>query len=296
MPRRKKDQGIRKYLQPREHNEDPPGPETPSRRRRDVTEIDGGAGRSLRADSEMDRDEQQGQGPAARPPTPPVPADRSDPTTPIRRPPNRRREDDDDKYSLPDFSPSEEEQVEQILSAASCRTIMSPPPASAETPSRRPNPSLSTPARPARPPSATATPSTKSSLGATRRRILDSNNSLSSNPTTPQNGDSDSPQPHTPNAEIAASINADLSSLRALLAPHLDASVSSQLDTHLSRISMKVRNASYQRNMLRGALDKCKKEVAVLTARKTALEDEVRMLREARAKMRGKMLEIYKDT
>lgn len=262
-------------------------------------EIDEGGSPSRPANEVMRRGDQQGQPPPDRPSTPPVPADRSDPITPIQRPAKRRRgdDDDDDEYSVLDLSPSEEEQVEQILSAVSHRSNMSPPAAPAQTPSRRPDPSSSTPARPRHPQSALATPSTtKSSLGATRQRILDSNHSLPRNPTTPHQGNPDAPQPQTSHADTAASINADISAIRALLAPHLAAPVAAQLGTHLTRISMKAKSASTQRDMLRGALDKQGREVAVLKERNTALEDEVKMLREARVKARGRILEMYKDT
>lgn len=218
------------------------------------------------------------------PSTPRVPTRRAEPApiTPIRRPPKRPREDDE--YSLSDFSSGEEEQVEQILSAASRRTNMSPPAAPAATPSRRPEPS-----------SALPTPSTRSSVGAKRHR-LDSTPSLPvSNPQTPKNNTGPETA-QTPNANTAASINTDISSVLALVTPHLDPSASSQLQVHLERISMKAESAVAERKMFRQLLDRRDMQVAELKGRNAALENEVRELRERMESVRGGMLNLYKET
>src|SRR5690606_32517950 len=108
-PTRKRDQSIRKYLQSRAQ-------ETPSRVQGGVMEVGEEETPSRPAREELHQDEQGDQCPVARPSTPPVSVDQNDPTTPVRRPPKRQRgEDNDDaEYLLPDFSPSEEEQAEQI--------------------------------------------------------------------------------------------------------------------------------------------------------------------------------------
>lgn len=278
-------------------------------------EIDGAESPSRSANRGVPREEQQGQPQEEqqgvpreeeqkephtdrpRPPTPPAPIDRGDPTTPIRRPQKRPRQDDEDEYALPDFSPSEEEEAEKILSAATSRTIMSPPALPAATPTRRPGDPSSAPLHPATgPPSAIPPPSERTSLGATRRRILDSNTSLPRDPTTPQHRNPDAPQPQTPHADTAASINADLASLRALVSPHLGAPASEQLEALLERISMKARSGASQREMLRGALDRTERDVARLRGRNAALENEVRGLKEERVKARAKIMEVWKET
>lgn len=294
----RKDQSIRKYFQVREQNGDLTGQETPSRTRGSAMVVDGDGSPSRPANRDMRPGEQQRK-PAYNPTTPLVPANASHPAAQSHRPLKRRREDDDDEYPLSDFSAGEEEQIEQILSAASRRTNMSPPSVPAETPTRRANQpsSTSTPGRKVSgASSALPTPSTRSSLGATRRRILDSNASVRREPTTPQHGQHQPTERQSPHTDTAASINADLFSIRALVSPRLDTAASARLEELLTRISMKTKSGASQRDMFREAIEKRGKEALALRARNTALENEVRGLRESMTKLRGGMLDLYKDT
>lgn len=217
------------------------------------------------------------------------------PITPIRRPQKRPREDDDE-YSLSDFSSGEEEQVEQILSAASRRTNMSPPTAPAATPSRRPDLSASPPVRPAAgSSSAFPTQSTMPSFSAKRHRLGSSPSQPASNSQAPTNN-TNHETPQTPNANTAASINADISSILTLVTPHLDPSASSRLQAHLERISIKAESAVAQRKMSRQLLETRDRQVAELKGRNAALENEVRELRERMESVRGGMLNLYQKT
>lgn len=271
------------------------GQETPSRRG-GVMEADDDASPSRAGNG---REPEGGRGEECAedaPATPRAPTRNIDPApiTPIRRPQKRPREDDE--YSLSDFSSGEEEQAEQILSAASRRTNMSPPTAPAATPSRRPDPSESTPVHSTTGSSSTfPTPSTRPSLSAKRHRVDSTPSHPVSNSQTPTNN-TNPETPQTPNANTAASINADISSILALVTPHLDPSTASQLRAQLGRISMKAESAVAQRKMSRQLLETRDRQMAELKGRNAALENEVRELRERMESVRGGMLNLYQKT
>lgn len=264
----------------REQDEESAGQETPSRRG-EVMEADGDASPSRAANREESQGK-QGQREEDTPSTPQAPIRHADPApiTPIRRPSKRLREDDE--YDLSDFTSGEEKELEQILTAA--------------TPSRGPDVSPSTPVRPiVGSSSALPTPSTRPPLSA-KRRHPDSTPSLTvSNFQTPTDS-TNHETPQTPNANTAASINADISSIRTLVTPHLDPSVSSQLQAYLGRISMKADSAAAGRKVLRQALERRDKRVAELKGQNAALENEVRELRERMESVRGGMLNLYQKT
>ncbi|SPN97098.1 uncharacterized protein DNG_00614 [Cephalotrichum gorgonifer] len=279
---------IRKYFHTRESNGGPAGQETPSRSRGEVVVVSGDQSPSPPSDGQEHQPAQGGQGATMdRPSTPPPPANRSEqvpaPTTPTRVP-KRPREDADD-YPLSDFSSGEEEAIEQILSAASGRTNMSPPTTTAETPTRRlPELSSSTSGRP----SAIPTPPTRTSLATKRQRVLASTPSAQtpSRPETPQ----------TPHANTAASTEADVSTVLAIVRPHVEPAVLASLEGPLNRIAMKAASAVASREMVREALKDRERRMEALAKRNVALENEVKRLKDGMTKLRGGMMNLYQDT